>query len=805
MAEPGDGQSFAPRNAAAAASEGGTASSADIVALFETGIDHHRAGRLEQAQAIYHDILAVDPGNADCRFRMGLLAAQAGRPDLAIQHLRETIARGPEAATYHLHLGMILSGLGRLDEAEACYRTALRLAPDYPEAHNNLANTLGQQGRLGEAEIHYRETLKLRPDLPEAYNNLGHVLNCLGRHAEAEITLRRALALRANYVAALGNLGLALTALGRFAEAEASYRSALGLRADIPELQRNLGNLLAKLRRLSEAADCYRATLRLKPDDAQAYKAMGDLFANASRCEEAAICYREAVRFDATLDDARNNLGLMIQGLGRHHEAIAHYDAVLGRSPGFIAARINRCIARLLVVYRDEAELVNARALFTEELEAICRLPAGTVSSDAIAGATPFYLAYQGRPDRDLQARYGHFVADVMAAHYPAWTSPPAVPPPQPGELIRVGFLSACFYSHSNWKIPIKGWLTGLDKQRFQIFGYHLGDTTDSETSIAKGLCHRFVQGRPSLEAWAETIRADRLHVLIIPGIGLDGVTHRLAALRLAPVQATSWGHPDTTGLPTIDHYLSSDLMEPPDGDAHYTERLIRLPNLSIAYEPPAPAPAALSRADIGVPADATFYWCCQSLFKYLPRHDWVFARIAAAVPDARFVFIEYPRGDAVNAIFRERLGAAFAAAGLDATRHCIFMPPLDSPRFAAIGKMADLFLDSLGWSGCNSTLEALALDLPVITMAGDLMRGRHSAAILTMLGMPELIAPTPEAFAALAIRLGRDGPARQALRARIAREKHRLYRDQAAIDGLARYLEHAAREPAATASEPGG
>jgi predicted O-linked N-acetylglucosamine transferase (SPINDLY family) len=234
--------------------------------------------------------------------------------------------------------------------------------------------------------------------------------------------------------------------------------------------------------------------------------------------------------------------------------------------------------------------------------------------------------------------------------------------------------------------------------------------------------------------------------------------------------------------------------MEPANGDEHYTEHLIRLPNLSIAYEPLAVAPAAVSRAEIGVPDEATLYWCCQSLFKYLPRYDDIFPRIAAGVRDARFVFIKYPRGDTVTAIFRERLTAAFAAAGLDAAGHCVFVPPLDVARFAGIGRLADLFLDSLGWSGCNSTLEALAGDLPVVTMTGDLMRGRHSAAILTMLGMPELIAATPDAFVELAIALGRDPARRQALRARIARNKHRLYRDQAAIDGLARYLEAAVR-----------
>jgi protein O-GlcNAc transferase len=155
-----------------------------------------------------------------------------------------------------------------------------------------------------------------------------------------------------------------------------------------------------------------------------------------------------------------------------------------------------------------------------------------------------------------------------------------------------------------------------------------------------------------------------------------------------------------------------------------------------------------------------------------------------------------------VNTVFSERLAAAFAAAGLDSSRHCVLVPPLGTARFGAVSRVADLFLDSLGWSGCNTTFEALANDLPVVTMAGDLMRGRHSAAILTMLGMPDMVAATPEEFIALAIRLGRDPEARLGLRRRIARDKHRLYNDRSAVEGLARYLEDAARSIAPTASE---
>jgi|HubBroStandDraft_1064217.scaffolds.fasta_scaffold00499_4 protein O-GlcNAc transferase len=768
-------------------------SSQGTALLFQEGVQHHAAGRLEQAYALYRRVVESDPGDADCHFKMGLLTAQIGRNDLALEHVETAIGLEPHRPPYQLQRGMILAALGRLQEAEACYRLALVLKPDYPEAHNNLAGIFGRLGRLAEAESHFRAALALDPAMPEAYNNLGSTLNYLGRPAEAEEAFRRALLLRPNFAAALNSRGVSLVALGRFEEAEASIRESVRC-APEPSALRNLGNLLAKSRRLDEAAECYREAIRLKPDDALAYKAMADLLAQRRRLAQAEAWYRQALRFDRTLADAWNRLGIMLSQLGRQSEAIACYDEILGQRPDFVPALVNRCIARLPVIYHDEAELERARADYAGELAAICRLPANAVSLETISGALPFYLAYQGRADRDLQALYGRLVVGVMANYYPEYSSPPAVAAPLPGEKIRVGFLSAYFKDHSNWKIPLKGWLSGLDRNRFQIFGYHLGDKVDDETALAERLCHRFVQGLPGFESWAETIRADCLHVLVIPGIGLDAMTERLAGLRLAPVQAASWGHPDTTGLPTIDHYLSSDLMEPEAADAHYTERLIRLPNLSIAYEPLPPSAAVLSRAEIGVPEEAILYWCCQALYKYLPRHDRVFARIAAEVPEACFVFIEYPHGADVTAVFRARLDAAFAACGLDAAVHCRFVPPLTGARFAAIGRLADVFLDSLGWSGCNTTFEALASDLPVITLEGELMRGRHGSAILTMLGMTEMIARTPDEFVALAVTLGRDPEARRDLRRRIARDKHRLYHDPAAIDGLARYLEEAAR-----------
>lgn len=766
-------------------------------ALFQEATVHHRAGRWREAEASYRRVLAIAPRFAECHYGLGMLAAQFGRNDTALLHLKRAAKISPKETLYHVTLARLLGDVGQLREAASSYRAALRLRPNEARLHARLGDILTALEQFEEAAAHYGEAVRLQPHFAEAHNNLGNALHRLGRQEAAAAACREAARLNPASAPAHNNLGNALRGLNRCEEAENCYRKALRLRPELAQVHRNLGDTLALLGRLEEAVVCYRQSVRLQPDDAGLHKALADVLINMNRLVEAETCYGEAVRLAPDFAEAWNHRGLVLTTLGRSQEAERCYGEALRLRPDFMVARLNRAIARLPIVYRSEAEVEQRRRDYARELEAACRIEAtapvpGTV--EATGSCSPFFLAYQGRCDRELQAMYGGLVARVMASLYPDWASPPDVAPPQPGEVIRVGILSGYFYSHSNWKIPIKGWLEGLDKNRFQLFGYYIGCYQDNATARARSLCHRFVQGLPSLERWAQAIRCDRLHVLLIPGIGVgpDDVTVRLAALRLAPVQATSWGHPDTSGLPTIDHYLSSELMEPPGADAHYTERLVRLPNLSISYEPPVRTPEAVSRAELGVSETAVLYWCCQSLFKYLPRHDWVFARIASAVPDARFLFIRYPH-DGVTAVFRERLIRAFAKAGLDAERYCRFLAPMSMTRFAGVSQIADVFLDSVEWSGCNSTLEALAWDLPVVTMAGALMRGRHSAAILTMLGMPELIADCPERFVELATELGRDGTRRRALRTRIARDKHKLYADRACIEGLARYLDDAA------------
>jgi predicted O-linked N-acetylglucosamine transferase (SPINDLY family) len=486
--------------------------------------------------------------------------------------------------------------------------------------------------------------------------------------------------------------------------------------------------------------------------------------------------------------------GMALCELNLVEDATTEFKRALAIKPDYAQARFASCFATLPVLYADAEEIFQRRTTYEQELRSLLNdVGSGGVQGDlvkAVGVRLPFYLAYQGLNDIELQMLYGSLVTRVMEGQY----APAALaPPPTPDERVRVGIVSNFFYRHSNWKVPIKGWISQLDRKRFKIFGYHTGITRDAETDLAAALCDRFVHHALTLSGWREEILADAPHVLIYPGLLMDSMSMGLAAQRLAPVQCNSWGHPETSGISTLDYYLSSDLMEPPDAEEHYSERLIRLPNLSIYYEPVDVKATATDRGELGLSSNAAVFWCGQSLFKYLPQFDQVLPRIAEQAPHCQFLFVRHDTAR-VTDLFWKRLERAFASSGLRSSDYCVMLPRLSFDQFFAAMGQCDVFLDSIGWSGCNSTLESLPHNLPIVTLSGQLMRGRHSSAILQMMGITETIAASIGDYIAIAARLANRPDERKALSRKISDAKHRVYRDHACISALEEFLDRAAR-----------
>jgi predicted O-linked N-acetylglucosamine transferase (SPINDLY family) len=263
--------------------------------------------------------------------------------------------------------------------------------------------------------------------------------------------------------------------------------------------------------------------------------------------------------------------------------------------------------------------------------------------------------------------------------------------------------------------------------------------------------------------------------------IGMNALATQLAALRLAPVQCKGWGHPVTTGLPTIDYYLSSDLMEPENAQKHYSETLVRLPNLALAYNPPDLPLHPKTRRDFGLPEEAFICLNSQSLFKLLPQHDDIYPRIALAAQNARFVFLAHGVQEITDQ-FTERLAAVFKTFDLIAGDYCYMLPRQNFPDFLSLNIVSDLLLDSFDWSGGKTTLEAISCGLPVVTRPGKLMRGRHSSAMLTMMGAEETIAEDKTAYIRLVARLSTDRKFYEQIVGNICARRDKLYNDAECI-----------------------
>lgn len=586
---------------------------------------------------------------------------------------------------------------------------------------------------------------------------------------------------------------------GRLAEAESIYKDVLRADPANGPAHNNLGIAYKAHGKLDEANACYRRALKINPNDASAHANLANVLYDQGKVDDAFASYRRALEIDPDNADTHYNLGIALKGQGRMDEAIARCRRALEIRPSYFAAAWNAHLC-LPILYDSDEDIKSHRSRWEAGIEKLDRL-VDLESRDGIVEAvkattssTNFFLHYQGMNDLALQKRYGSLLHRVARAAYPDLAEPPERRTLAPGDRIRVGFLSPHLYRHTIYKL-FGRWITELNGDQFETHAFHTGTTSDQATSDLKEKSDFFYADLGSNQAAIQAIRSARLDILIYLDIGMHPSIQLLAALKLAPVQCMTWGHPVTSGLPTMDYFLTSDLMEPADGDGHYSEKLIRLPNLSISYAPLDEGPPADAGRDEARGPDDVVYLCSQNLFKILPRFDEVCAAIASRAPRARFRFIGHGSPFVTDSFFK-RLSRAFQGRGLDAKDYCTIHPKMSQSEFLGFTASADVFLDTIGWSGGNTTLETVALDVPVVTLPGPMMRSRHSYAILKMMGVEDTIARDIDGYVDIAVRLGVDPAWRHEIVGKMRTNKKTIYNDDQAIRGLEGFLNTACGRP---------
>jgi predicted O-linked N-acetylglucosamine transferase (SPINDLY family) len=745
--------------------------------------------RYDEALESYEVALRYEPGNATTLGNRGIALQSLRRNAEAVASYDRSLAIKQDNAEALNNRGVALQDLGRLDDALASFDRALALKPQYVEALNNRGNALRDQHRLDAAIDDFERALAVAPAHVSSLINCGNAWLDLKNADAALAYYERALAIEPANARALSNRGNALRALTRFDEALQSYDSALAISPGFAGAHNNRGNVLRELGRFGEAVASYDRAIALEPDFADAYNNRGLALRELGRDEEALASHDEAIRIKPDSAEAYLSRSVLLDYRGNRADALANCRKALEIKPAYADARWAMAMVNIPVMPGPEDDVAASRVEFARDLAALDAWfeSTGTDGSEQVGTMTPFYLAYQEENNRDLLAPYGKLCAKVMQR----WLGKRDIPTPSrpAGGTKRIGIVSAHFWNHSVWNAIVKGWFRHLDAGKFELHAFHLGVEQDAETAWAKSRSASFTQGHKALGDWVKAIADKQLDVLIYPEIGMNAMSIKLASLRLARTQAAAWGHPETTGLPTLDHYLSAAAFEPTGAGENYTENLVALPNLGCAYLPPAVEPIAPSLPELQPDADVPLLLSPGTPFKYAPQNDHVYVDIARGLGKCRIVFFDY-KIRALSRRFKVRLESAFSRAGMKFDEHCVVVPWQNSAEFHGLLQRADVFLDTIGFSGFNTAMQAVERGLPIVTRQGRFMRGRLASGILQTMGLTEFIAGTNEAYVGLAVKLATDSGFRQDARNRIAASRHVLMDDLAPIRSLEAYLE---------------
>ncbi len=544
----------------------------------------------------------------------------------------------------------------------------------------------------------------------------------------------------------------------------------------------NLGAVLHRLGRFEEAKIEYARALTLKPDFAEAWSNLGAAFLAGSKFTDAEACLLRAGEPALTSNaQVLSNLADVQRIQGKFAEAINTYRRALKADRDNVAQKVKLALAQEVILESRESAMKRRAEVMASLTDLIDRRVKLDDPQSAV-GMTNFYFAYQDVNDIELQSLTAKFY--LSACPKLAWTAPHCLAPsPSLEGRLRIGFVSTSLFQHTIGKF-YHGIIQQLARDRFEVVVIRPPQDADPIGDAIGHDADRNVEIPYDLYRAREIIAAERLDILFYPDIGMTPLTYFLAFARLAPVQCVSWGHPVTTGVPAIDYFISAKSIEPIDAQTHYSEHLILLDRLPSYYRRPHHTANAFTRAEMGFADDAKLYVCPQSLFKLHPDFDVVLATLLRRDPNARLLLLS-----GVHKHWDRLLAARIARTFPDVVERVIFVPRIPQAEFFRLLMMADVILDPPFFGGGNTSYEAFAMGLPIVTWPGAFMRGRVTEGCYRQMGYTELVADSLDSYVEIALRLATDGEWRERVKHQIATRSAVLYEDARVITELENFF----------------
>ncbi len=552
------------------------------------------------------------------------------------------------------------------------------------------------------------------------------------------------------------------------------------------------GQVLLLLGRHEEALPCFEAACRLVPRDARGWEGMAQVLKALKRDFAGLLrARRQLVTLDPASTDAWMRLAHTYRTGDLAEEAASAHQSVLQLNPRHLAARWSLFQHPWTSCFDDDQWIADFAARWDAGMAWFEALPVEKLDQEEVAQAlliaTDYHVHYLPGPLLEERKRYAALVTRLA---HSVWAPPVVAKRPRAARK-RIGFVSAYFRRHSVMKVA-GALVTALCTDDFEVLIYHLDDVEDAWTLDLKHRASGYRGGTHRPEYWLSAIAQDAPDVLVYLDIGQHPLAQILPAYRLAPVQIAFWGHPLTSGYPSIDWFVSADEVECPEAQQHYSERLYRLAGLGTCYAMPSGQPGMdAEHAEHG----EVRFLLAQNVLKIKPEMDETLARIAVQVPQVRFHILPHVRAHVADAL-RQRLERSFARHGLRADAFVRMQTHVSESAFVALARSCHLNLDIPDWSGGITTFDVLAQDLPTLTCPAQTFRSRQSAALLHRMGLEALVVDDMDQYVTRAVAVAKDRDLRAAMRQQVKERKLLVFDDRRAVDDWVRFITEV--EPAA-------
>jgi len=701
-------------------------------------------GNLEKGEEYIRKYIDLKPNYFYAYFILANIFIKKGNINEAESNLIKTIKLNPKFFTAHVILGGIYNSIGKLKEAEKLTRNAIEIEPDFADAHNNLCAILLNLDKHEEAEICIKKAIRLKPDFPEAYSNLGNIQRYMGKLKEAEISQRKAIKLNPNLTEAYSNLGIILRDIGKLEKAELSTRKAIELNPNFAEAHSNLGSILKSIGNSEEAEISHRKAIELKPDFAEAHSNLGNILKENGKIKEANNFFESCLKLDPNNLAYNIQCKLLISKISLSQEKIELEREEINRNISIIGKDDN-------IIYKNKSDISNIAFIFN--------------------------LAYHNcDDDKIILKNIANNLSKKSGLINKSFNKGKHIEALSNRESIRLGICSDFLFSHSISYCFLE-LIKDFAKSGIEVIIFRGNSSkSDNITKSIESIVSKTIILPDSLETSCQLILKESIDILFYLDMGMTAKTYLLSLSRLALVQVLTAGHPNTSGSPNIDYFISSNNIETEDSDKYYSERLIRLNRLAVNSPLIEINESKFKRKHLNISDNDFLIGLPHTLFKYHPDFDNILDRILEEIPNAYLLFFEAGKRHEIDL-----LKSRWSKNSKLILKRIITSPRVEFDKDLAMMKTLDIIVDPFYFGMGTTFYHSMAAGVPVVSMPTKQNRGRLVYAGYKQMEIKKPpIASSPEEFISLCIKLASNTYYKEDIKHQIlSKSKDKLFNDK--------------------------